>query len=218
VPGKRLCCPRRTQCMHTDSDQGATISLSKHQVLQALEQLLLQCKSEEVPDLTNEVKAMVARRYQALNAQQSRLVKLPTELLVAIGELVLATHKHHDKHAFKTVLPLLQTCTQLRLALDPLRSKRIRCEIKAECRRFNAERIEVMQKAKHLRREGPHNGPITFIISGDFFRTQLSDLVSAAAGLEYYIFGDRQEHPSFTLKSPGPRGANARRPDFMDIS
>jgi hypothetical protein len=191
------------QSIITDMDKGAIVR-SKHQVLQALEQLLLQCKPDDVPELANKVKTMVAQRCRTFNEQQSPLVKLPTELIVAIGEFVLASHENHDKHAFRSMLPILQTCTRLRTALHPLRSKRITCEIKCPPgNRFPLVWHDVMHKTEYLRREGPHKGPITFVISGVFYRTQLSDLVHMAAN-ERSFCGAKQERPSIFVEVPRP--------------
>jgi hypothetical protein len=153
---------------------------------------------------------MVAQRCQMFNEQQSPLVKLPNEILVAIGELVLASHKNHDKHAFRSVLPLLQTCTRLRSALEPLRSKRILCETKCgPGNRFPLVWHDVMHKAEHLRRKGPHHGPITFFITGSFFRTQLRDLVHMAAN-ERSFCGAEQEDPSVYIEVPRPAWSNRK--------
>lgn len=94
-------------------------------MLHDLKQLLEQSNPKDHPEIVSQVKALLARSCRDQNAQHSALLKLPMELIVMIGEHVLdstrADFLYRKKLWFATVLPLMQTCTQLRAELRPLR-------------------------------------------------------------------------------------------------
>lgn len=96
-----------------------------------LEHLLQQCNSDDIPELVKDVKNKLSQRCIVLNADQSALLKLPAELIIEIGKLVMELKGlgRSDKQWFKLLLPLLQTCTKLRTELRSLRSEHLFCWI-----------------------------------------------------------------------------------------
>lgn len=92
--------------------------------------------------MVTRLKTKLARHRQALNSQQSLLLtRLPTELILEIGERVLGEPSIRSNKAwFRRVLPLLQTCVQLRAQLRPLLFTPLTCEVKGHEHPSNGDR------------------------------------------------------------------------------
>jgi hypothetical protein len=185
--------------MNTDniSESAIAVNDSKAQVLLALEQLLEQCDEDDMPELVNQVKTKLARRCYTLNAYQCRLLDLPPELLARIGKFVLESqHGSPTKHWFtRGIFPLLQTCSQLRTQLEPLRSTRAICYIVTD-RPWSS----VMQAVKEWRRGGYHKGPTMIAIHITARRDKPSTAAALAGALECAIYGRLLETPAVYIR------------------
>ncbi|KAM0713825.1 hypothetical protein Q7P37_010787 [Cladosporium fusiforme] len=114
-------------------------------VMRSVEKLLLGYNREEILGLQGRLANTCMRRCSVLNQQASPLLKLPPELLLEIGLLVLGIRgsdvdnldlmqferclEDWDKDWFERALPLLQTCKQLRSQLQPLCFESMPCNI-----------------------------------------------------------------------------------------
>jgi hypothetical protein len=183
------------------------IENSKAQVLLALEQLLEQCEPENVPGFMNDVKTTLAKCSYVLNANRSLLLNLPPELLVEIGNLLLLSKPSHGKRRFtKRIFPLLQTCTQLRTQLQPLRTKPIVCYISTD--HFW---VGVLRAVKKWRQLGFHTGPTTIIVSPKtLYRLMPSTAAAMAGALECALFGRLSQPPAVYIGLNYPLGRTPR--------
>ena len=114
--------------------------------LQTFEQLLEQCDPDESPEMVARLKTKLARHRQAFHPQQSLLLhKLPPGLIVDIGERVLGLITQRGEKAwFRRVLPLLQTCVQLRAQLRL-------CSPSLSYARYGSTTTKIKCGTKHLR-------------------------------------------------------------------
>lgn len=200
--------------MSTDNISESTIAVndSKAQVLLAFEQLLEQCDEDDVPELVNQVKTKLARRCYALNAHQCRLLDLPPELLVRLGEFVLKSRQGPQTRYWFTrgIFPLLQTCSQLRAQLKPIRSTRTTCHI-------NTDRpwSSVIRAVKEWRQGGFHKGPTMIVVQTTSRRYKPSTAAALAGALECDIYGGLLETPAVYIRLnftfPGTRMVPVRK-------
>lgn len=185
--------------MNTDNISGSAIAVndSKAQVLLALEQLLEQCDEHDVPELVKQVKTKLARRCYALNAHQCRLLDLPPELLARIGNFVLESRQRPPTKDWFTrgIFPLLQTCSQLRTQLEPLRSTPVTCYIVSD-RLWSS----VMQAVKEWRRASFHKGPTMIAIHTTSGRDKPSTAAALAGALECAIYGGLLKTPAVYIR------------------
>ena len=174
-------------------------------VLQTFEQLLEQCDPEDIPEMVTRLNIKLARHRHTLNSQQSLLLaKLPPELIMDIGERVLGEHSlNSDKRWFRQVLPLLQTCVQLRAQLRPLFSTPLVC--KTIVNADQPDRIfDKALKAVAKWKEGrSHRGKVILIIDTltvGMHGLNLSTAVAHAGALECAIYGSLLCQPAVYVR------------------
>lgn len=188
----------------TDADVAATVpgatATSGGNTLQIFEQLLDHCEQSDLPKLLKLVNNKLSQGLSAYNTQNSRLVKLPTELTVEIGKMVLETHPEdvRDKEWFAAVLPLMQTCKELRSVLQPLRSIRLTYVLSLGVSEPGKLWDQVFEHLKAWRQKGSHEGRIQIFVRAPFESTHFEDPNTAAAmagALECAIYGRLLDPP-----------------------
>lgn len=185
--------------------------------MRSVEALLLGYNREEILGLQGRLANTCMRRCSVLNHQASPLLKLPPELLLEIGMLVLRIPgsdiddgdlmqfkecpEDWDKDWFWRALPLLHTCKQLRSQLQPLYFESMPCNI-PEYTLFGGPRGRgfllgvrdyCLEQLARCAEGSPHKGPVTLHL-----RIHPQDLGLAAAlagGLECMIFGKLMHPP-----------------------
>lgn len=171
-----------------------------------LDDLLNRSSREDITNLEGQVRSMFAYQNRSVNDQYSPFLKLPPELKLWIGKLVLGTNdydrfKSNGKKWFKRILPLLQTCARLRLDLHPLRYEPaiLYYSYLPLCRR-DLQRLRDMLASWH--KDGPHRGPVTIHLS--YLEDDcLSTAAAFAGGLEYMLFGRLSDPPAIYVDVVG---------------
>lgn len=190
--------------------------------MQSIEELLTKYDREETANLQRRSATAISRHVQALNRQTSPLLKLPTELILEIGNLVLGVRGNElqreeigkidhwcvalgepvwGKRWFAQVLPFLQTCIQLRNQLHDLRFESAPLKVDFSLYRGKEGitglwRCCVNELAKWPE-DGPHKGTKTLHVYAPF-DVSFKDLNRAAAsagGLECMIYGQLRNPP-----------------------
>lgn len=192
---------------YTVADATATNPIER--LPKALEQLLEHCDRDRLPALEDTVRIIFAGRYRVLNAQHSPLLKHPTELLVEVGKLILASRSgRHDKKWYQTVLPLLQTCAQLRSGLYPLRSERLEHVVS-----FREDRVsfvdvptlwdQTLESLANWHHKGSHQGTVAVYIQPSSACVKSPSALAAIAGaLECKIYGRLLQPPAINFRAP----------------
>ena len=175
---------RSRACKLTLSDSAVAVDDSRDRVLLALE--------------INQLKTKIALRHYTLNARQCPLLNLPPELLVKIGEFVLEPCDTRSVSCFaRDLFPLLQTCSQLRTQLQPLRSTAV-----TYFARTDDPWSGVTQFVKEWpwRLEGFHKGPATIIIKPIMppygRKLKPSTTADLAEAIEHAIYGHLSSPPA----------------------
>jgi hypothetical protein len=172
---------------------------SKEHVAQTFKQLLEQCDPSEMPEMINQLTLKLAYHRRTLNSQQSPLTKLPPELILETGELVLGKGSlERDKFQFRKVLPMMQTCVQLRAQLLPLFSKSSICSIFVSEDQIFDETIRELERWK---RKSPHKGRVTLVVNVPRFdwrnpNGRFSSAAAMAGALECAIYGSLKNEPA----------------------
>lgn len=203
LPGEEPISLARTWKL-TSLDSTVVMEDSKVHVLLATEQLLEQTNPKDLPELVDQVRTKLAQRCYKLNANQSLLLNLPPESLVEIGKQVLELrqlggHPQYQNRSkswlTKIILPLLQTCTQLRTQLRPLRSSRL-------TRFITTDRLwtGVLRAVRKWRRKGFHDGPTTLIVSLVSCHHTSSYTAAIAGALECAIYGSLSKPPTVYIE------------------
>ena len=169
-------------------------------VLQTFEQLLEQCDPEDIPEMVTRLNIKLARHRHTLNSQQSLLLaKLPPELIMDIGERVLGEHSlQSDKRWFRQVMPLLQTCVQLRAQLRPLLSTPLVCEITVSADQPDRIFDEALKAVAKWKEGRSHRGKVIVIVNTVTVGRHGLNLSTAAAhagALECAIYGSLLRQP-----------------------
>lgn len=187
-------------CMKTDtiSDSMFAVNDSKDRVLHALDQLLEQCDDDDAPALINQIRTKLACRYYALNAHQCRLLDLPPELLEKIGKFVLQSWPICPSKYWFTqgIFPLLQTCSQLRTQLQPLRSIPLTLYIRTD-RPWSGEMRALV---KDWRQKGFHKGPSRIFVTMISEQLKPSTAAALAGALECAIYGGLSNTPAVYIE------------------
>jgi hypothetical protein len=156
---------------------------------------------DETPEMVARLKTKLALHRQALNSQQSSLLtKLPTELILNIGERVLGiTSLKSDKARFRRVLPLLQTCVQLRAQLRPLLHTLLVCEVKfMSTHLIEAEVLKAWAKWK---KNGSYQGRTILIVNNmNGYGLKLGTAAIIAGALERAIYGSLSREPAVYIR------------------
>ena len=168
--------------------------------MQTFGQLLEQCHPDDIPEMIARLKTKLARHRQALNLQHSLLLtEMPTELILLIGERVLGViDLKSNKAWFRRVLPLLQTCVQLRAQLRPLFSTPLVHEVIVSVPRMYDEALKALAK---WREDGPRRVRDILIVnykSGPGLK--LSTAAAVAGALEGAIYGSLSSEPAVYVR------------------
>ena len=210
-PGKKSISQAQSMITDTISDSAVAVNDSKDRVLLALEQLLGQCDDNNAPALIDQVRTRLAHRNYALNAHQCRLLDLPIELLETIGEFVLhSSQAHPSKHWFtKGIFPLLQTCSQLRTQLEPIRKIPVTYYIMTD-HPWNSTMRSVVED---WRQKGFHKGPNRIAVTTPSRWYKPSTAAALAGALECAIYGGLLNPPAVYIQLMMPFGTTSEEKD-----
>lgn len=191
--GKKSISPAQSRITDTISDSAVVVNDSKDRVLLAPEQLLAQCDDDNALTLINQVKIKLTERNYALKAQECRLLDLPPELLVRIGESVLNSWPiSPTKYWFtKGIFPLLQTSSHLRTQLQLLRSTPLTYYVLTD-----HPWSEIRATVKDWRQKGFHKGPRRIIVTTISRRYEPITAAALARALECAIYGSLLNPPA----------------------
>lgn len=165
-------------------------------ILGTIKRLLDQCDPDDLEELVDLVHHKLSQRGTAHNAR-SILLRHPAELIVEIGKSILDFNSDdlHDKRWFAELLPLMQTCKELRTILQPLRLTRLSCTmyLPSSIPTWDAVAIDLDQ----WHQKGLHDGLVElFISTGERSTLRRPSTAAAMAGaLESAIYGRLHETP-----------------------
>lgn len=194
---------------------------ASHLPARYLEDQVASLGSESLRELERHFKTIVAYRRRVFN-NDAPLLNLPTELLLEIGKLVLREPKMNDfnngkevhdlsatlKMSFLSALNFLQTCTQLREQLRPIRGERLFLAINLTGSRTQSEHKAIKVLGSQLLDwswSGVHTGPVTVLLKWAPFLDPSTAaawagyaetiIYGSLAGASYYLHSNRHHMP-----------------------
>lgn len=144
--------------------------------------------------------ASLKPRLASLHNSQQPMIKLPSELVLEIGEHLLERPPfRHDKFWFSKVLPLMQTSVQLRAALGPLLSETLTCFMYVG---KDGALAEALQQLEQWKKEWPHELRVRLIVnvSTKDLGLKPSDAAAIAGDLERAIYGTLLDEPAVFVR------------------
>lgn len=185
------------------SNLASDSSAATQPLLSSLIQTLEQTDLDGVASLERSIRTIIACRRRALNDKNSPLLRLPTELLVTIGYLVVNKGGEvfpPDKKWWTAFGALLSVSTRLRQGLDTMRSDQVRFNYTLTRSTNLVEKCREIALDLAYYRGGSHRGPM-LIRMGMYYSAGLSAAAALAAFVECSVFGQLQQPPVVYIES-----------------